>query len=302
MTNNIALFVGDITVDLSISVSDIPGPDEKVDAISISEAIGGVATNAAMACAISGSSTRLVICVGDDQYGRNVAEELSGMGIDTLVSSTGGVTSRAVTLIDRLGEKRLILCHGVSMYPDFSQINVGILEGVGWVHSAIYDIAAAELLFKHCKESAVPWSLDLEPSTFLDGLNSLSGCIDGAEVLFCNEKSIAAIGPSAVQRLMSMGAKNVILTKGKGGAVLCEKEQQTHIEAPTIFPIDTTGAGDCLAGWFICERMSGCTPQRSLASAVLAASISCSRTGTRSSFPSRAEVQKFQQTKKLETL
>lgn len=300
MKQKTALFVGDVTFDLTMMVHQMPGPDEKVDAAAAFESAGGVATNAAMACALSGADTQLVITVGDDQQGGSLAQELGDMGIATSVSRMAGLTSRVVTIVEPHGEKRLFLYPGVSMYPTKPQIENLDLDRIGWVHSAIYEVATAELLFSSCRNANVPWSLDLEPSTFSDGIEDLRHCISGAETVFCNERSISKIGPSAVELLFDMGAKSVVLTQGADGAMLCRENQRITITAPRIKTQDTTGAGDCLAGWFISEQLSGQSPEASLDTAVHAATISCGLAGTKLSFPSREEVEKFQSTKTLE--
>jgi len=300
MKQQTALFVGDVTFDLTMMVSQMPGPDEKVDATSAFESPGGVATNAAMACAISGTDTQLVIAVGGDQQGASIAQELGDLGITTSISCQAGLTSRVVTIIEPHGEKRLFLYPGVSMYPTKAQAENIDLNQIGWVHSAVYNLATAELLFSACREANTPWSLDLEPSTFPSGIEDLRHCISGAETVFCNERSISMIGSSAVELLIDMGAKSVILTQGADGAMLCHKNRRIPVTAPPIQTRDTTGAGDCLAGWFVSEQLSGQSPEASLNTAVHAASISCSLAGTKLSFPSREEVQKFQSSKTLE--
>lgn len=300
MKQQTALFVGDITFDTTMMVGQMPEPDEKVNATSVSESVGGVATNAAIACAISGTQTKLAIAVGDDQTGAHLIDDLSRMGIETSVSYNSGMTSRVVTILEPHGEKRLFLYSGVSMFPTMTQMEDLVLDRVGWVHAAVYDVPVAEHLFSACRDANIPWSLDLEPSTFPDGIESLRQCISGAETIFCNERSLVAMGSSAAQLLMELGAKSVILTQGPLGATLCRDHQQTSITAPPIKIQDTTGAGDCLAGWYVSERLRALTPEQSLNTAVHAATLSCNRAGTRLAYPSRAEVQKFQLTESPE--
>ena len=54
------MFVGAISVDLTMTVDHVPAPDEKVHA----ESSGGVVANAAVACARAGGRVRLVFQVG----------------------------------------------------------------------------------------------------------------------------------------------------------------------------------------------------------------------------------------------
>nr|WP_236638008.1 PfkB family carbohydrate kinase [Mangrovicoccus ximenensis] len=56
--------------------------------------------------------------------------------------------------------------------------------------------------------------------------------------------------------------------------------------APAALPIaDTTGAGDCLAGWFLACRARGLGPEAALNDAVTAATLSCGSVGAQAGYP-----------------
>jgi ribokinase len=176
------------------------------------------------------------------------------------------------------------------MYPTRRQIGAIAFEDIGWVHTAVYDHSAAELLIGECRVRAIPWSLDLEPSTFPDGLDRLRDFIDGAAVVFCNARSAERIGEEPVQRLFAMGANAIVRTHGADGATLHGANSNLSFPAPRSVAIDTTGAGDCLAGWFVAERLRGAASDEALKTAIAAATISCGRLGGQSSYPTREEV------------
>jgi ribokinase len=54
--------------------------------------------------------------------------------------------------------------------------------------------------------------------------------------------------------------------------------------------VDTTGAGDCLAGWYLAEMIAGTAPHIALARAVLAATLSCSSIGAQTGYPTRTSI------------
>jgi ribokinase len=290
MTGPIALFVGDVSLDLTMTVSHVPAPDEKVHATTAIEAPGGVGANAAVACALAEVPTRLAIAVGDDPVGRMIIDQLEGKKVDVRWQPQPGASCRVVTLVEPHGEKRLVLHPGVSMYPPLGQLSPDLLTGIGWLHSAVYDIPAAEWLTARCRESGVPWSLDLEPSTFPEGIDRLERCIAGAAVVFCNARSIAAIGQDAVGRLLALAVGAVVETRGGEGARLHLADCVVDVPAPRGPVLDTTGAGDCLAGWFVAKRLRGAAPQAALKTAVIAATMSCGRLGTQTSYPTLNDV------------
>lgn len=291
MTGPAALFAGDVSADLTMTIPRVPEPDEKLDAASAGEDAGGVAANAAVACAMADVPTRLVIAVGDDAAGEMVAKRLGSTGVDVSSQVRAGSTCRVVILIEPHGEKRLLLHPGVSMYPTRRQIEAAPLDGVGWAHTAVYDRDAAERLVERCRAGAIPWSLDLEPSTFPGGIAQLGRCLAGAAVVFCNARAMAALGEAPVARLFAMGVEAVVETRGAEGATLRRPTGCTSVPAPRGPVVDTTGAGDCLAGWFVAERLRAAAPEQALATAVLAATISCAGLGGLSSYPARREVE-----------
>ena len=290
MTPIAALFVGDVSWDLTLHIDHVPLPDEKVHAENASESAGGVIANAAVAAALAGASTKALIKCGDDLIGREIVARMAARGIEVSASVAPGLTCRVVILLEPHGEKRLLLHPGVSMYPTSDQTETALLDGVGWVHTAIYDSGAAIALVNRCRKRGIRWSIDLEPATFVNDVAELASQLAGATVVFCNTRAAAKLGPDPVSRLQSLGAKAVILTQGQAGAAWCAGTAHTIIAAPRLPVVDTTGAGDCLAGWFIAETLRGADPVAALNVAVAAATVSCGATGAQSSFPIREAI------------
>lgn len=280
-----ALFVGDVTYDLTVEIDKIPDPDEKQDILALSEDVGGVATNSAIACKWAGSETRLMCRLGTDDQGKAIHRILQELNLADLASFAEGQSSRAIVLLEPHGEKRLSLFRGISMFPSVDDISGLTLDSVGWVHAATYDVRAAELLFEKCRVRNIPWSLDLEPSTFPGGLATLKSCIANVDTVFCNTNSVKMIGEDAIGKLRAMGAKNIVLTEGGSQLKLIRQEAVHEIKVPRIKVVDTTGAGDCLAGWYVSGRIKGHAPALALEKAASAASLSCTRRGGYSSYP-----------------
>ncbi len=288
MNRPVALFVGDVTHDIVLDVPALPEPDGKVCATAMRSGPGGMALNAAIACHRGAAPARLLVRVGDDAVGATALETAAASGVDVRGATATGPTAHAVVLLEPGGEKRLVLHHGVSMYPARAQVDAASLDDVGWVQHAVYDAGAAAALAERCRAADVPWSLDLEPSTFPDGIASLAPSLAGADVAFCNAASLAAIGTDAVRELFELGVVGVIETCGAAGVVLHRRGEPPHaIPAPSVDVVDTTGAGDCLAGRYVAARLHGLDVVDALRDAVHAASSACARAGTWSSYPWR---------------
>lgn len=61
----------------------------------------------------------------------------------------------------------------------------------------------------------------------------------------------------AASKLLARGVTNVLITLGAQGALLVTSSGATHVPAPKVTAIDTTGAGDCFLGAFAFFLASG---------------------------------------------
>lgn len=287
-----ALFVGDLTVDLTLLIDHVPAPDEKVHVTDAREAPGGVIANAAVACSRSGGASRLMVQVGNDGGAGPAVDGLRQQGVIVETAVVAGRTARVVILIEPHGEKRLLLHPGVSLYPGEAAMAGLDLSGAAWVHTAVYGSSAFSLIDR-CRRAGIPWSLDLEPATFPDGIDTLAALIPGA-VVFCNDQAAATIGFESDMRLLALGAAAVIRTRGAAGAELVTASGTTNVAAPRLGPVvDTTGAGDCLAGWFIGAHVAGQPMATALRAAVTAATLSCQASGAQTSYPTLSDVDRL---------
>lgn len=291
-----AVFVGDSVFDTTVRVAALPTADEKVVSTELTDALGGVVTNAALACSLTGTPTTLVSAVGSDAAGRECVTQAQGAGVDFRPEISDGRSSRAVITLGEDGEKHLILVPGARMYPSEATCRRLELAGAGWLHTAVYDPAAARTLIARCARAGVPWSVDLEPATFPDGIGTLAGHLDGAAAVFCNARAARTLGPAPQRALFALGVRSVILTDGPDGARWCTPDEEIAVRPPAGPPlpvVDTTGAGDCLAGSFVGLMLETGDPVASLRYAVTAASHSCSRWGARPAYATRAEVNRL---------
>jgi ribokinase len=271
----------------------LPEPDQKVHVTSLLEAPGGVVANAAVACARAGADCRFLMRTGDDLAAAVIEAGLALSGVRMERERADGRTCRVVIVLEPHGEKRLLLDPGVSMYPSTAQVEAVSLDGVGWVHTAVYGDAAPRLI-ERCREGGLRWSIDLEPASFPDGIERLRPMIDGAEAVFCNRRAGRLVGPDPAATLLAMGARAVISTLGADGASLATPGGRIASQSPSRPLVkDTTGAGDCLAGWYIAGCLEGLAEPTSLGRAVAAAALSCEAMAAQPSFPDRDALEAF---------
>lgn len=287
------LFVGDISWDTTLVVDHMPAPDEKVVAEAFVEDCGGVVANSAAACALTGMKTQLIVGVPSDWATGRFAARLEDRGVDVRRTIVEGPLSRAVIVVAGDGEKRLILAPGATMYPPASVVDQLDVARAAWVHTALYDLMAARILVERCRASGVRWSIDLEPATLPSDLASLSAHLDGCQTVFVNDRAASQLGPDPVECLLGYGVVEVVETLGPRGARITTTDRRTQVSAGrSLGPVvDTTGAGDALAGQYVAGRIDGRSPADALRRAVFVASASCTRLGGQASYLSRSEVE-----------
>ncbi len=285
------LFVGDVSLDLSVLTSRLPEPDEKIHCEDITEQPGGVATNTAVAFARSGGHAILLCQLGDDAASNRVREALADEnGLEIDAEQREGPLCRVVTLIDTHGEKRLLLHPGVSMYPDAGAVRRASFDDVHHVHTAVYATVAADVVDR-ARDHGANWSIDLEPATFSDGVKSLAGLLRGARIVFVNNRAAEIIGDDAASCLLDMGVQTVVRTMGSRGAQAHGREGTARIPIPQKGPtVDTTGAGDCLAGWVLAGLWRGESMACALPQAVSAATHACMALGPQAGLPRLADI------------
>lgn len=95
---------------------------------------------------------------------------------------------------------------------------------------------------------------------------------------------------AAVRRLHAAGTGGVLVTLAARGALLVDAAGARHVPAPPVSGVDTTGAGDLLAGTFTGLVERGVDRETALRVAVAAPSRETTHPGTVPAFPQRAEI------------
>jgi ribokinase len=290
--------VGSANLDLVVEVERRPAPGETVLGTRHRRFSGGKGANQAVAAARVGAEVTLVACVGDDPAGGELLAELAGAGVDTAsvrrVPEVG--TGTAFVTLTPDGENSIIVSPGA---------NAALAAGV--VDAAAPAIAAATVV---CAQLEVP--LDgvrralelarrarartvLTPAPAVPEAREL---IPLADVLVPNlgEARALAGDPQSpprdvARRLLGLGAGAVVLTLGARGVVIATADGEREVPARAVPEVvDTTGAGDTLAGVLAAALAGGAALADAVRLAVDAAGISVTRAGAQASMPTLAEL------------
>ena len=92
---------------------------------------------------------------------------------------------------------------------------------------------------------------------------------------------------------LALGPELVILKQGRAGALLATAQGRLHLPAPAVAAVDSTGAGDVLAGAFLARILAGDEPESAARYAVTAAALSTMGYGAVAPIPGAAEVMSY---------
>jgi fructokinase len=108
---------------------------------------------------------------------------------------------------------------------------------------------------------------------------------DGVDLLFCNEEEAClwSDAPSVEVALANLKgiARQIVITRGKDGALVWDGARQIAIAPSPATPVDSNGAGDMFAGAYLFGLTRNWSPQRAGALASRAAAAVVSQFGPR---------------------
>lgn len=292
--------VGSLNLDLVVHAERIPLQGETVAGKGYDESLGGKGANQAVAAAKLGAQVRMVGKVGTDGYGQQLLEGVSVSGVDvSSVSVAEGPSGLAVITHASDGANTIVVIPGAN-----EQLDVPSLEKASDV------IREASILLlqletpmetviraaKIAREAGVPVVLDPAPAQDLPAeLISLATWITPNETeaarLIHQSKELPP--ESVADRLMAMGARNVVLKRGEHGCYVKGRDCAAGVQVPAFVSkaVDTTAAGDCFNGAFATRLAAGDSPLAAARYANAAASISVTRYGAQASMPTANEVE-----------
>lgn len=292
---------GSINMDLVATTVAQPRPGETVAGRDFRRSPGGKGANQAIAAAKLGAPTSLVGKVGADPFGVELRDFLSRQGLDTArVGLVNAPTGVALVVVDRAGENSIVVVSGAN--------DTLSAQDVGEVPFAAGDVALSQFeipqvaiasFFERAKQVGATTMLNAAPA-----LLERAELLAAADVLLVNELESAAFGAGggeaeparaleAARRLQARASQTVVVTLGPRGLVAVGPQGEQVIGGHAVPVVDTTGAGDALAGALAARLALGDSLARALQAANAAAAISVGRPGAAESSPTAVELADF---------
>jgi ribokinase len=282
-------------IDLTAYATVIPAPGQTLEGDLFTTGFGGKGANQAVIAAHCGAEVHFVGKLGRDLFGDSIAENFKKLGIDSeYVESSDTPNGVAHIWVDSNGENRIIIIPGANHEIESKKA----IEAIESIAGLAVVVAQCEIkqevtlaAFSAAKKRGCATILNPAPYQPLSkALLAVTDWIIPNETEF---KELHGQAPTSDDVLRSFRpGKNSIVTLGSEGAVLITSDGDlTRMSAPKVNAVDTTGAGDAFVGVFAFGLASGKNPEDAMKLGVKVASMSVTRKGAQSSYPSQAEIE-----------
>jgi ribokinase len=294
MGPSVIVVVGSAMMDLTAYADVLPEPGQTLAGQLFTTGFGGKGANQAVMAAHCGAQVHFIGKLGDDVFGKAIADNFVKVGINSQFVETSSTANGVAHIwVDGNGENRIIIIPGANHEIEVTKA----VEAINAIQDLAIVVAQCEIkqevtlaAFKAAKARGCTTILNPAPYQPLSAeLLQLTDWLIPNETEF---RELHGSLPSNDEILKSFRpGKNSIVTLGSKGAVYISADGQIHhAPAPQVIAIDTTGAGDAFVGSFAYALASGKDPIDAMKFGISIASLSVTRKGAQSSYPDQTEI------------
>ena len=274
-------------------VTDLPSPGGTLLTDEMTVRVGGAGANAALASVEADMDVRLIGCIGPDQLGTWMREQLSSAGLaDELVEVPGEASGLTVALQSPSRDRTFLTYLGVnalweaSTIPDDALSCDNLLLCDYFVMPRLRGEPAKRLLeTARARGARTFFDTTWDPEGFSSRAQAeVRSLLPSVDVFLPNELEARALGDGsgdaagAARALQSVSGGWVVVKLGPGGCLaLGPGDAEFAIPAPATSVVDTTGAGDAFNAGLVRALAHGATWREALTEATRFATTVISR-------------------------
>ncbi|UCC98673.1 MAG: bifunctional hydroxymethylpyrimidine kinase/phosphomethylpyrimidine kinase [Phycisphaerales bacterium] len=299
--------VGGTYVDMAIRCGQIPPAGESETGSALSYRTAGPGPTQAVEAALCGCQVHLISKVGGDPFAQMVRNSLAEFNVSTefVYTAEAKNTGVVVTLVNATGENASCYYAGANtaLLPQdiadaeqvIAEADVCLIHGQLPQEAIVSALRCAELYGVRVilnpvrpLEQRGQGSCDLPIEYFTADIliPNLYEAADIAEQSTANIRAAKLIGSDLVAR----GVDYAVITMGRRGCMVIDRDSAHHIPAFEIELVDHTGRGDAFAGALAayCAIENNVRAAAKFASA--AGALTCTKFGSLEALPARAEI------------
>ena len=294
------IVVGSSNVDLTVRVRRLPLPGETIRGATLLRTNGGKGANQAVAAARLGADMVFITCLGNDASGGMLSAQFAADGIDTsCIKLSATPTGTALIFVDDNAENCIAVAPGSNndLLPTDIDAARSTMEGASYLLVQLVIpmptvVRAVELAHSlGIKTIMNPAPMNPVPEDLFSRIWLITPNQTEAEQLTGVHVESEDDAARAAEVLFAKGVKNVIVTMGSKGSLVCTPEGREFVPSRKVKAIDTTGAGDVYNGALVAALSQGKSLIEAARIATLASSIAVTRMGAQTSAPYANEIE-----------
>jgi ribokinase len=285
--------IGSINMDIVTKTNIIPKVGETVMGDAFFTIPGGKGANQAVAAARLGSNVKIIGCVGNDAFGKELRGHLESQGIiidnvKPVTHTSTGVAS--ITLSE--GDNSIIVVPGANyeLTPEVVKQHEKIIADSDMLLLQL-EIPLNSVIeaVKLAKKHQVP--VILNPAPIQELPKELLQQVDYLTPNEHEQELLISACKWSDEELKELKAK-CIVTKGSKGIELY-KNAEKLIPGYKVEAVDTTGAGDSVNGALAVSLSNGVSLEEACQFANAVGALSVTKLGAQSGMPTKQEVEAF---------
>ena len=317
-----AAVIGGTYVDMAVRCGQLPSSGQSVVGTALSYNATGPGPNQAAQAALCGCEVHLISKVGGDPFAEMAKKSLEEFKINSEFVRTAEAknTGIVITLVGGTGENAACFYAGAnaalgpqdikSAEQVISEADVLLIHG-GLPHEAIVQAIRCARVHRT--------KVILNPAKSVE-----SRCIGGtpegdlpmeffsADILIpnlCEAAEITDICGATIRTakligsdLVSRGTNYAVITMGKRGCMVVDRDGADQIPAFDVELVDQTGSGDAFSGAFAASCAVGDDVRQAVIFASAAGALACSKFGSIEAMPTKAEIIELLQKQDIDIL
>jgi len=299
--------IGGTYVDMVIRCGQIPSPGQSVAGSALSYTATGPGPNQAMEAALCGCEVHLISKVGGDSFAQMAKMSLAEFNVNTdyVFAAKAKNTGVVVTLVNAEGENAACYYTGANSAwrPQdieageqvISEADVCLIHGglpqeaivravrCAKVHGTKVILNPARPIEQRGQQSS---DLPIEYFSVDILIPNLYEAADITDHSAANIRTAKLIGSD----LLARGVTYAVITMGKRGCMVIDRNSADHIPAFEVELVDQTGRGDAFAGALAayCAVKDNVREAAKFASA--AGALACTKFGSIEALPTKADI------------
>ncbi len=253
--------VGALHLDVVVDAPHLPASDETVVGSSVAYRFGGKGGNQAVAAARFGAKVEMAGRIGRDEFGNRLRHFLDAAGVvSSQVTASPGSTGMSVAIVDSAGEYGAVIVSGVNGDIRYESIDLPSGLPVLLLQNEIAEEVNLALVRNADPSTCIVLNAAPARSVLIEIMKRIDVLVVNrveAEAMVKNDAG--SFDPSkAVEKLLEMGPRTVIVTLGSDGCVVGRTDGNIYsLPAHSVEVVSTHGAGDAFVGAFGADLARG---------------------------------------------